>query len=342
MLFFKEKQKIEYILLKSYEDFSPADILFLKTKYLIPLGFKQSVENFLKDKEKNILKMEIDKSMKYIDLSGGIRFNKSIRFMDVPKHKHNFIEICYVVSGEITQIIDGNVIVLPQGSFVILSSNVSHSIYRANENDIMINCIIGKQGLSTNFLNLLESSESIYKLFLSFLYNKDDLDRFFIFHTKENEDIFELTMMMFKEYFGNEHPDDLVITCYLAALLKKLLSTDRDSLKSHGQSRQFLDPLIVLNYLKDNLSHVTLKETAKEFGYNADYFSRVFKQLFGRRFIDILKELRIAKAVKLLRNTDIQVKEIGWMVGYVNTTFFYKAFNAIHNSTPSEFRRINR
>lgn len=56
------------------------------------------------------------------------------------------------------------------------------------------------------------------------------------------------------------------------------------------------------------------------------YLSRLFKQELNRNFLEILTDIRIQKAIELLSDPTLSVKEISERVGYLNTTYFYKVF----------------
>ena len=63
------------------------------------------------------------------------------RFVDFPEHRHNYVEIMYVVQGRITHVIEGKELVMQSGDVLMLNQYVAHSIKRAEYNDIGINFI---------------------------------------------------------------------------------------------------------------------------------------------------------------------------------------------------------
>jgi hypothetical protein len=64
------------------------------------------------------------------------------RFIHFPAHRHNYIEMVYMYSGETHHVVDGNHIFLKQGELLFLSEKASHEIYPAGVNDIAVNFII--------------------------------------------------------------------------------------------------------------------------------------------------------------------------------------------------------
>src|SRR5699024_12834656 len=71
-----------------------------------------------------------------------IMARKHTRFVNFPKHRHNFIEMMYVYNGEMRQKVGDTPIVLKQGELLFLNQYIEHSIEASKENDIIINFII--------------------------------------------------------------------------------------------------------------------------------------------------------------------------------------------------------
>jgi len=94
-------------------------------------------------------------------------------------------------------------------------------------------------------------------------------------------------------------------------------------------------------YINENFrENVTLKDVADFVSMNSSYFSELFKSETGTNFIDFLTEIRINTAKDLLENSEIKVKEIGYLIGYENNTYFNRVFKKRVGVTPSEYGRI--
>ena len=68
------------------------------------------------------------------------------RFVDFPEHRHNYVEMMYVVQGNITHIIEGKELTLHKGDVLMLNQQVCHAIRRAEYEDI---------GILSHFRNFL-------------------------------------------------------------------------------------------------------------------------------------------------------------------------------------------
>ncbi len=79
-------------------------------------------------------------------------------------------------------------------------------------------------------------------------------------------------------------------------------------------------------------------EIADLFHINRDYLSRKFKQVFGEGMVNYINRLRIKKAETLLRDSDMKVRDIAFLVGYSDEKYFTKQFRLFLGTSPSEYR----
>ena len=77
-----------------------------------------------------------------------IQLRKHTRFIDFPKHRHNYIEINYVYHGKLKQKVGDESICLKQGELLFLNQHIYHEIEASKKEDIIINFII--QPISLN------------------------------------------------------------------------------------------------------------------------------------------------------------------------------------------------
>ena len=85
--------------------------------------------------------------------------------------------------------------------------------------------------------------------------------------------------------------------------------------------------------------NISLEQAADGLGQSPYYFSRLFKQEFGRNFIDYLTDYRLSRAERLLLETGMSAREIGEAVGYPDPTYFTKVFKRNRGTTPTSFRQ---
>lgn len=95
----------------------------------------------------------------------------------------------------------------------------------------------------------------------------------------------------------------------------------------------------VQSYLHEHLDEpVTLDELAHRFFVSPYHLSREFKRHTGSTIITYVTALRVARAERLLAETDLSITSISKQVGFANVTHFNRVFKATHGTTPSDVR----
>lgn len=93
-------------------------------------------------------------------------------------------------------------------------------------------------------------------------------------------------------------------------------------------------------YIEENLANdISLESAAQYCSLTPSYFSRLFKQVTGERFIAYLVHARIERAKALLEDESMKIDDIPNLVGYYSRSYFYKIFTAETGMTLAEYRR---
>jgi YesN/AraC family two-component response regulator len=95
----------------------------------------------------------------------------------------------------------------------------------------------------------------------------------------------------------------------------------------------------VYEYVRNNYhKKISLADVAARVNMSEEYFSRFFSKSLMKSFFTFLNEYRINRACKLLIETEKQVSEICYQVGYETIPFFYRQFKKIKNMPPQAYR----
>jgi len=87
--------------------------------------------------------------------------------------------------------------------------------------------------------------------------------------------------------------------------------------------------------------HFSIQQMADDFNVSTSYLSRYYKEKTGSTLSDLLNQIRIDEAKKLLLERDWPVKDIIQQVGYADPSSFTRKFKALVGLTPGEYRRLN-
>lgn len=102
-----------------------------------------------------------------------------------------------------------------------------------------------------------------------------------------------------------------------------------------------IDPIeIAKNYILEHIDQdISLEDVANKLGFNASYFSQIFKQKTGETFVKYRTNLRMERAKDILLRHDVRVIDIPFMIGLNDHPHFTKTFKEHTGFTPSGYRR---
>ena len=93
-------------------------------------------------------------------------------------------------------------------------------------------------------------------------------------------------------------------------------------------------------YIEEHLAEeLSLSSLARLVRLSPFHFSRAFKESFGMPPHRYLTSRRIERAKALLVKRKLSVTEIGFDVGFSETSSFTSAFRKVTGETPTEYRR---
>jgi AraC-like DNA-binding protein len=62
------------------------------------------------------------------------------------------------------------------------------------------------------------------------------------------------------------------------------------------------------------------------------------KSLTGFAPADLIEEIRLNKSVELIKNTDRNISEIAFAVGFKDSGYYTRSFRKKYHKTPTEYR----
>ena len=99
----------------------------------------------------------------------------------------------------------------------------------------------------------------------------------------------------------------------------------------------------VMAYIHENLTgKLTVPEAARRAGLSPNAFCRYFKCQTRRTFTDLVNELRIGEASRLLLETPDSVTDVCFASGFGNLSHFHQEFRKRARTSPLSYRRSRR
>ncbi|HLR63585.1 MAG TPA: response regulator [Lentibacillus sp.] len=110
------------------------------------------------------------------------------------------------------------------------------------------------------------------------------------------------------------------------------------TLQEHYRSRQFMRK--VTTYIDEYYKQgITLEEIAEYVDLSPNYFSNVFKSVFGITFTEHIARRRLNEAKRLIVENEHSLKEISYMVGYHDPNYFSRVFKKHNQMSPKKFQQ---
>jgi AraC-like DNA-binding protein len=115
--------------------------------------------------------------------------------------------------------------------------------------------------------------------------------------------------------------------------VKKNKELDTDLTKSEIKMIRKLASKISKNVSED----YNVEEMALELGLTQAKLQEGFKLLFSRTVIEYLRHVRLEKARDLLNNTDYNISQVVYAIGFSSRSYFSKIFKRKYGLSPSQF-----
>jgi len=93
-------------------------------------------------------------------------------------------------------------------------------------------------------------------------------------------------------------------------------------------------------YVEQSYSEpISLKKAAGIAGLERSYFSTYFRAKVGITFTEWLRQVRLEKAMELMKAGDFSISEVAEAVGFKDLRTFERAFKQYTRRTPREFKK---
>ncbi|MBQ8249339.1 MAG: helix-turn-helix domain-containing protein [Clostridia bacterium] len=264
-----------------------------------------------------------------------------IRFVDIPIHSHNYIEMMYVCEGSVAHLIEGMPYTLEAGELLLMNRHVKHSITASGAEDIAVNYII-----SSDFISYAAPrfrSNPNLKDFADEERKEGGKPVYLIYSVKEDHALQNLLENLIRDTVLTPNTPQ-ALNADTLCLIFRYLET-RPSLLVHSSAGEGEEDSLrrrIGDYLETYYRTATLTELAETVGMTPPYVSRRVKELFGASFSELVKERRFSEAERLLLQSDIPVAAIAEAVGYENNSFFHRRFREQYGTSPSKWRKNGR
>ena len=161
------------------------------------------------------------------------------------------------------------------------------------------------------------------------------LDRIILMH-EGKRNIRDLFLMIYEEQH-RDPPNPYLVESAIKLLLMMILRDQSEM----PEGEQFLNQII--QYIDRHYNErITLEQLAQRIHISKSYLTRRFRQFTGETVVTYINKLRLQYARERLINTDLNISEIAWDVGFESPKYFHRVFKKETGLSPAEFRRSGR
>lgn len=270
---------------------------------------------------------------------GRIKIEKVVTSEAYPIHRHDFLELVYIMSGGGIQLVDDQSYHVSHGDLLFIDYGQTHSLI-PHRSMTYVHILLEPEFFSRELLNV-ESIIDIFccNMFSEFAGKQEGSVQCISFQKEERDQVDQLLHVMLQEYEQKNLGYLTVLRAQtqtlFAWMLRKMNSDIEKVLPESVQD--------VLEYINEHFTEkIELGDIAAKGFYNPNYLSRILKKSCGKSFTQYIKEKRLAKAAELLRTTDMPVNDVMIKSGYTDSKMFYRHFKELHDTSPGSYRQNYR
>ncbi len=256
----------------------------------------------------------------------------------IENHYHEYIELIYVLSGELLVTVNKNHYTIYAGSLLVIVPGEVHSFERKK------GCKYACIQFAANYILSGIFTKSEFHFILPYMLSSFPDARCFDAAIIDNTLIPNAIHEIIREDMDKKNFYRLSIRAKLSEIalwiFREWSARDIDVRQASSKNNSNLLRLApVLDKMNtDYNTDLDIEKMAKLVNMSYSYFSRLFKATVGRSFSEHLNFIRITEAEQLLLDTEMSVADIALAVGFTNSSYFIAQFRNQYHVTPKQYR----
>lgn len=238
----------------------------------------------------------------------------------VQMHLHEYFELEIVLEGTGEQNLNGSIYPLAPGTIYFITPIDFHAVFphgKLRVLNVAFEESLISPDLQTHFLNrredlIFSSPEEAESMAMLIARLEKECTRLDGFAATARKNLLELLMFP------------------IARSVKTEADLHRPSSHRVQDSMRYL-----FRHFRED---ITLAQIAEKSGYTPNYFSHLFHETCGIKFVDFLAQLRLNYARTMLLTTSLSVSQIAQVSGFTSSSNFFRAFRKETGLSPLEFR----
>ncbi len=254
--------------------------------------------------------------------------------------RHDFWEMVYVDSGEVSVIAENVGYMIHQGEAIFHKPMEFHTLAsnKKDPHNVMIVSFSAQSKAMKFFENKIFTLDISQKKILSNLLEEAQ---------KTFRSILNIPNHISQEIIENaEIGSSQLLINYLEQLLITLIrsnqSNERSNRKSRHAKKNAENALVdsIKRYLSENIyENIKLHDVCKKFNMSKSYLCHLFMEATGKSIIDCYINMKIVEAKMLIRKGNLNFTQISEKLGYSSIHHFTRSFKTVTGITPSNYEK---
>ena len=278
-----------------------------------------------------------------------------------PLHQHSFLEIMYVLDGNISMYIEHQTFCYTAGQYCVMNRNIRHSEILSGDYTAAFFMFQDAfaETLLTNYYhelaasgvrNLYRRSNAIFQLIHDHQADTRFYEKIYLTGTPVSDpasavrEVSDLLNQILRESEDRRDGYTFYIrgafTRLFQILTDEKLYTIEKSLSRTG--RQDILFTEIARLMEESHGHCTREELSEKLHYTGEYINKIIKLYTGKTLSEYRQMIFLEEAKNLLLYSDMSMTDIIGMLGLSNRSYFYRLFKKAYGMTPVEYREAHR
>lgn len=263
---------------------------------------------------------ETDRQLPYYLIDAGFNWNQE----HVISKNGYYFQWIQSIQGEGELVVNGKTYLVKEGCAMLLYKGIPHEYYAISSSWI-VNWVVFDGQQVKEFLNNIAGIDTSVMLYLA------------------RPDVF---LNKFQSMADIGHSESTLTGIKYSSIIYCLLTdiVQYASINNNNDTyNQYFKLKPIFDYIEQNYAKaLTLEELADVIGVTPPHLCTSFKKATNLRPFQYINSIRIKKSKELLlENPQLQIKEVAYLAGFEDPTYFCSVFKKHEKINPSQFRRLH-
>ncbi|MCR5214948.1 MAG: AraC family transcriptional regulator [Eubacterium sp.] len=269
--------------------------------------------------------------------------NKNTMSLPVENHWHYFVELLYMIEGNVFITCNENTYHLTPGMMIMIPPQAIHSVYSEDGQDFNYSCI----KFNTNRIQMIEGylpnlniqfHEILQMQNPPLIFTEDSFPDIGLQSTLDN---------LINEVRQKNYGYNTYIYSILSSLMLRILRIWYDmgipmNTEPLTDTDTYAIQDVILYIDKHSNENINIPQLASMCNMSYSYFAKVFHRQFGQSCKQYIEFIRLSKAENLILFTDYDLTTIAEETGFADCSHLIRCFKKRFSLTPKQYRLQHR